>query len=253
MGKKLAGDASDDELFELEKLMRVHPELLYAAQHIEDLWKMRDKNKTEESEEAFIAHFRKIRNIWPVSIEDNHTDQVNRSAGNKFSFKTKYVPLIVLSIAAIFSTILWLNKKEAQTKSITNFSEVSTKPGSRSKLVLPDGSMVWLNAGSKITYGSNFGTLNRNIQLTGEAFFDVKKSNIPFIIHTSAVQIKVLGTAFDVKAYPTEHTIETSLIRGKVEVSITNNLTSLFHDVRNRIKERITLSPEENSLSFLSL
>ena len=220
LGKKLAGDASEDEIFELEKLMKVHPELLYAAQHIEDLWKMRDRNKTDESEEAFIAHFRKMRNIWPVPMESTDPLPPKLKTRRWPSLKTRYIPILAISITVIISTILWLNKKETQTRSINHFSEVSTKPGSRSKLVLPDGSTVWLNAGSKITYGSNFGTLNRNIQLTGEAFFDVKKTTIPFIIHTGAVQIKVLGTAFNVKSYPTEHTIETSLIRGKVEVSM---------------------------------
>ena len=220
LGKKLAGDASDDELFELEKLMKIHPELLYAAQHIEDLWKMRDKDKTAESEEAFIAHCRKIRNIWPVPIEGSDPLPDKPKTIRRFSFKSKYIPITAISLTVILSTVLWLNKKEAQSTTKAHYSEVSTKPGSRSKLLLPDGSIVWLNAGSKITYGSNFGSLDRNIQLIGEAFFDVKKTTLPFIIHTGAVQIKVLGTAFNVKAYPSEQTIETSLIRGKVEVSM---------------------------------
>jgi Fe2+-dicitrate sensor, membrane component len=220
LGKKLANDASEDELFELEKLMRVHPELLYAAQHIEDLWKMRDLDKTDESEEAFIAHFRKIRNIWPVPVEGVESSPTNQRSTRWYFFKTKHIAIFAISLTVILSTILWLNKKETQSRGKTEYSEISTKPGSRSKLVLPDGSVVWLNAGSKITYGSSFGTLNRNIQLTGEAFFDVKKSTIPFIIHTGNVQIKVLGTAFNVKAYPTEQSIITSLIRGRVEVSM---------------------------------
>ena len=220
LGKKLSGDASEDELFELDKLMRLHPELLYAAQHLEDMWKMRDRNNTDESEEAFIAHFRKIRNIWPVPIEGTDPLPLKPKSSKGLKFKTKHLAILAISLTIILSTILWLNKKEVQSKAKSQYSEISTKPGSRSKLVLPDGSIVWLNAGSKITYGSSFGTLNRNIQLTGEAFFDVKKTSIPFIIHTGTVQIKVLGTAFNVKAYPTEQTIVTSLIRGRVEVSM---------------------------------
>ena len=220
LGKKLAGDANEEDLFELDKLMKLHPELLYAAQHIEDMWKMRDREKTDESEEAFIAHFRKMRNIWPVANEGKDQLTVNSIRSKWQFFTTKHIAVFAISLTIILSTILWLNRKEAQSQTKSQFSEISTKPGSRSKLILPDGSIVWLNAGSKITYGSSFGSLHRNIQLTGEAFFDVKKSNIPFIIHTSTVQIKVLGTVFNVKAYPTEQTIVTSLIRGRVEVSM---------------------------------
>ncbi len=92
--------------------------------------------------------------------------------------------------------------------------------GSKTKLVLPDSTVVWLNAGSKLTYNENFGTSNRSTSLIGEAFFDVKKSSIPFTIHANTILIKVLGTAFNVKAYPDEKTTETSLIRGRVEITL---------------------------------
>ena len=85
---------------------------------------------------------------------------------------------------------------------------------------MPDSTIVWLNAGSKLTYSENFGVQNRNTTLTGEAYFDVKKGAIPFIIHTNGLKIRVLGTAFNVKSYPDEMTTETSLLRGKLEVSI---------------------------------
>ena len=82
-------------------------------------------------------------------------------------------------------------------------NEVSTQPGSKSKIQLPDGSTVWLNAGSKLTYTKDFGKEIREVTLIGEAFFDVTKmKEKPFIIHTSSINIKVLGTAFNVKAYP---------------------------------------------------
>ncbi|MDQ6610580.1 MAG: FecR family protein, partial [Bacteroidota bacterium] len=99
-------------------------------------------------------------------------------------------------------------------------AEVFTRPGSRTKLILPDGSEVWLNAGSRLTYQQPFGDATRSVNLIGEAFFDVVKSNKPFIIYTGGVQIKVLGTAFNVRSYPNEKKIETSLVRGRVEVTL---------------------------------
>jgi ferric-dicitrate binding protein FerR (iron transport regulator) len=100
-------------------------------------------------------------------------------------------------------------------------SEVSTPIGAKStKIVLPDSTVVWLNAGSRLTYNEKFGQDNRNTTLTGEAFFDVKKSSIPFIIHAQALRIRVTGTAFNVKSYPNEKTTETSLIRGSLEITL---------------------------------
>jgi ferric-dicitrate binding protein FerR (iron transport regulator) len=138
----------------------------------------------------------------------------------------------VLAAAFLFA---WRNYgTEVTPTEQKTFSEVSTKPGSKTKLVLPDSSVVWLNAGSKLTYNEQFGVKNRNATLTGEAFFEVKKTGIPFIIQTNSVQIKVLGTSFNVRSYPDEKTTETSLIHGKVEITL-----------NNRPGEKYTLKPNE--------
>jgi ferric-dicitrate binding protein FerR (iron transport regulator) len=102
-----------------------------------------------------------------------------------------------------------------------NFAgEISTRMGSRTRMVLPDSTVVLLNAGSKLTYNEKFGITNRNTTLSGEAFFDVKKSSIPFYIQANYVHIMVLGTAFIVNSYPNDKTTETCLIRGTVEVTL---------------------------------
>ncbi|MDN3657148.1 DUF4974 domain-containing protein [Ferruginibacter paludis] len=93
--------------------------------------------------------------------------------------------------------------------------------GERKNFQLPDGSVVTLNGGSKVTIGEGYGISTRDIFLEGEAFFDVKHNqDIPFIVHTTAMDIKAVGTAFDVKAYPGEKITETSLIKGMVEVTL---------------------------------
>lgn len=93
--------------------------------------------------------------------------------------------------------------------------------GERKNFQLPDGSMVLLNAGSQIRIPADYGTESRDIYLAGEAFFDVKHhDNQPFIVHTSAMDVKALGTAFNVMAYPGETKTETALVRGKVEITL---------------------------------
>jgi ferric-dicitrate binding protein FerR (iron transport regulator) len=114
-------------------------------------------------------------------------------------------------------------------------NEISTRPGSKTRVELPDGSIVWLNAGSKLTYNKDFNQQLREVSLTGEGYFDVAKNKEkPFIIHTSTINVKVLGTVFNVKAYPQDKRTETSLIRGSVEVTI-----------RSRPNDKIILSPSE--------
>ena len=119
--------------------------------------------------------------------------------------------------------------KEAQ-------NTITTKRGSKSKVQLPDGSEVWLNADSKITYKENFQGQNREVQLEGEAFFDVARDDSrPFIIHTPAIDVRVLGTAFNVRAYADERNTETSLIRGSVEITL----------VKSPDRKKIILKPND--------
>lgn len=98
-------------------------------------------------------------------------------------------------------------------------NEVIAEKGNRSTIILPDGSKVWLNADSRLTYREAFNNRVREVELEGEAFFDVAKDSVrPFIVHTSGIDVRVLGTAFNVKSYPGDATIEATLIRGMIEV-----------------------------------
>jgi transmembrane sensor len=104
--------------------------------------------------------------------------------------------------------------------------------GERKTIQLPDGSDVTINAGSTLQIKPQFGIKTRDVYLQGEAFFDVKhNANVPFIVHTDAMEVKALGTAFNVKAYQNEVFTEAALIRGLVEVTLTkeNNFKLLLH------------------------
>jgi ferric-dicitrate binding protein FerR (iron transport regulator) len=147
------------------------------------------------------------------------------------------------------ASIFWYNSVTKKATSDRPFvagqagkkNEVSTRNGSKTTITLPDGSKVWLNAGSSLTYNKDFGGEIREVELSGEAFFEVvpamsttKTQKIPFIIHTRHLDVRVLGTAFNVKSYPGDKQTETSLVHGKVEV--------LIH---NRPEEKIVLHPNE--------
>ncbi len=99
--------------------------------------------------------------------------------------------------------------------------------GSQSKIVLPDGTIAWLNSGSILKYNTNYGNKNRTVYLTGEGYFDVQKDpEKPFFVYANDIKVKVLGTVFNVRAYNDEATVEVNLIEGKVDISSTENKAS---------------------------
>ncbi len=98
-------------------------------------------------------------------------------------------------------------------------TEIKSPFGARSEVVLPDGSIVWLNAGSKISYSSDFNEKGRDVQLHGEGYFKVaKNAEMPFRVKTGDLSIQAIGTEFNVKSYDDEDVIETTLVEGKISI-----------------------------------
>lgn len=102
------------------------------------------------------------------------------------------------------------------------FADISVEAplGSRTKLYLPDGTLVWLNAGSRMTYSQGFGVDNRKVELEGEGYFEVQRNEkLPFFVKTKDLQLQVLGTKFNFRDYPEDHEVVVSLLEGKVGLS----------------------------------
>jgi ferric-dicitrate binding protein FerR (iron transport regulator) len=130
------------------------------------------------------------------------------------------------------------NKPATQPAAQVAWHEVAAKYGTRSYLELPDGSKLWLNAGSKVRYADGFATGKRELNLSGEGFFDVKHDPAqPFLIHAGTVDVRVLGTSLNVRAYPGDPTIETTLIQGKAEIEPGNGVPPIVL----RPSEKVTM------------
>lgn len=114
--------------------------------------------------------------------------------------------------------LIILNESEKlESTSLVGSNQLIVPYGTRAKVRLSDGTLVWLNAGSRLIYPAVFDGGSRNVTLVGEAFFDVEKDrDHPFIVKTSDVRIKVLGTRFNVAAYPDEELIQTTLEEGAI-------------------------------------
>lgn len=136
----------------------------------------------------------------------------------------KYAASLFLVCTA---ALIWYSMKIGDHKVADTpaFLTKSTKQGERLKLVLPDSSVVYLNGGSKLSFAHRFEKgKHREIYLEGEAFFEVKQDiNRPFIVHTGHLQTRVLGTSFNVDAYPGNGTYSISVRTGRVGVSAAND------------------------------
>jgi transmembrane sensor len=125
--------------------------------------------------------------------------------------------LIAFGLGFYFHSVI--NHGNAVSTEAGIYNEVTSPKGSRTQIVLPDGTKVWLNANSRIKYPMDFLKGDREVSLTGEAFFEVTKNNKRrFIVKTGDLAIKVWGTKFNVKAYPEEKTIQTTLVEGSVSI-----------------------------------
>ena len=171
-------------------------------------WIMKEEN-AEEKEKASLEYWNEL---------DTEADSKTYSALERVNLRTGYnkehlenivlyhkfvrIVAVVIPICLLAGGLLYYIPSENEQ------IEISTAYGEQKRLVLPDSSEVWLNAGSTITYPKTFTKENRVVTLDGEAYFSVRKDDAkPFIVETSQLSVKVLGTKFNVKAYANDANI----------------------------------------------
>lgn len=120
-------------------------------------------------------------------------------------------------------------KPTGTSVAIISYNTISTQKGGQYQLALPDGSLVWLNAASSITYPTAFGSTERKVKVQGEAYFEIRQlANQPFIVETNNQEVVVLGTSFNINAYKTDAS-ETTLISGRVKVKNLRSASTASH------------------------
>ncbi len=235
MARKLSGEASAEELQELDQLLRLDQHVNYSKEILQDFWRIHPEYDRRYSENKYKKLVQQIKNMGidegKFNEDDHFINGDEAVTGNK---KKKWlIAFGSLVVLIIISTLFFVYAdKQFSQKDTAEFNvknEISTKSGLKTSLVLPDGTKVWLNASSELTYGKNYGNKLREVTLSGEAYFDVvKNKEKPFVIHTTKMDIKVLGTAFNVKCYPGEKTTETSLVRGSIEVTLKGRIDKIM-------------------------
>lgn len=229
LSARLADEITSEELAELELYFKENPSVQLRAGMIENIWSVNQAVSDDYKEAAFNKHLQRMSNHFSEPVMQYESELPAEPAEERPVGKRRVVRLITWLSAAAAAVVLGYFAYcyipfTSSKNSLQAQNTVSTKRGSKSKIQLPDGTQVWLNADSKITYNENFQGNIREVQLSGEAFFDVvHDEDRPFVIHTNVIDVKVLGTAFNVRSYSDEKNTETSLIRGSVEITLRNN------------------------------
>ena len=217
--RKVAGEATADELKELEELLQANRDIIYYEEFLNELWRSPDKPTLSQAEidkqyDEHLLRFKDELTFHPIEEDVFVTERASKS--NKLKYLLLIIP--VLFIAG------FLLQKKIKINPDGTYTTIVAGKRMRKQFQLPDGTKVWLNSESRLSYeGDMLSKDTRSVKLIGEAFFDVKHDkNHPFIVNTDKISIKVLGTAFDVQAYPNEEKSTTTLIRGSIELSVKN-------------------------------
>jgi len=193
-------------------------------------WLSDPKNKAEV-ESWLLEHWTSSPEIDSIALIETvfqHIQEYEIEHQPKSGFSIRRILKIYQKVAALllipiigFGIIYWVTQFN---QSVVQYTETIAPRGQKSQIVLADGTKVWLNSDTKIKYPGNFSKNQRDVFLDGEAFFEVSKNaHQPFVVHTSSVNVKVLGTKFNVKAYSDESEIETSLFEGKINLQMNSS------------------------------
>ena len=206
----LSGEISEVNQQHLSELLKSNVDL---KERFDEMLKLRAISFVPVIEAEKQANYKKLIE----QINDTTTIKLSRSWMSNFrSIAAIFILVISVSVASfyIYKDIVSPNDKAICYET---FSPV----GSQTKIILPDSTVVWINSGSSLKYNQAFGKKDRVVALTGEGYFEVTKDKSkPFIVHTDSLNVKVLGTVFNVRAYNDDANVIVNLIEGSVNVSL---------------------------------
>ncbi|MEO3406197.1 FecR domain-containing protein [Mucilaginibacter sp. CAU 1740] len=219
----LEGKITEEETQYLLQKVQTDKEFSDAFEDIAEIWSARKTvpHNNLRANDALNRVNKKIDELEAVSNQP-----VNPSQQTTI-IKLRPWIAIAASVLVLIGAFWFYNARLSnRSGSALAFTENHTSPGQKKKINLPDGTTVTLNASSNLRVTGNFGDEKREVYLDGEAFFDVKRNpEKPFIVHTGKVATQVLGTHFNVSAYANDANITVSLVQGKVQVDMNNDLS----------------------------
>ena len=206
--KYLSGNSSEKEQKALLDWIR-HDNHMSEFQSIKKEW------KNQILHEPIPSDYQQSWNNLQNNIFGRMQSNLHRTQRTLRFFS--YAALLVLLIA--IPSIVYLFS-QTSTDNLLTYTTISADLGQISKVLLPDSSVIWINSGSRIRYNNEFSTTNRNIELMGEAYFKVHKNKeLPMLVNSSDLLVKVVGTEFCITAFPEENSTMVILESGKIELT----------------------------------
>lgn len=208
--KRLTNTINSEEAVLLEKWIENSPENLRIFNEVSDIWLVSSTHVQND--------FDSLEALSKVKLRIEEVNQVTKPkktllrAGIFLKAAATALLLISLSLVSYYAGI-------SENKPTEDYTLIEAPLGSRTRVNLPDGTKVWLNGGSNLKFCNTFNKTERAVTITGEGYFDVAHNkDLPFFVNTREIRIKVLGTAFNIKAYPEEGLVETTLERGSLAI-----------------------------------
>ncbi|MDR1501967.1 MAG: FecR family protein [Prevotella sp.] len=193
------------QVFEWISANKENEKWLFETEYI---WSLKD--------EVHFSDKKEISRAYQQFVTRNKIFSFQKSKKQLIVSWSKYVAVAIIAILLVIN--IFKLQKTQEMSSQMNVIEVPK--GQRASVILSDGTKVWLNAESKLTYPSGFSSQKRSVSLEGEGFFEVVRSEeIPFEVHVPLLNVTVLGTMFNIKAYKDEIT-EVILEEGKIEIML---------------------------------
>lgn len=209
-----SGEASREEKKDIENWLNQEPENRKLLNDLKEIWLTAgiEQNADHYDIERAVRQFRqKTRFTSQKAVLPQRIPRLIR-----------YAAVLLLLIALPLS--YYYGKKSTPLSG--SFTTISCAQGDKTAIVLPDSSQVILNSGSRLTFNNNFQNGPRQVFLDGEAYFSVqKRTQNPFRVKTSDIEVEVLGTEFNLKAYSDEETTTTTLVTGCLKVTQGDNST----------------------------
>ena len=228
------------------KFIAEHPEKLNEVNEAIEFLRLFEDQSPELPKDKLFALNQQIKERIDIPISASTVHQIVRSRSRKIRMYSLAAAVVIGLVAFVSWWMISPPATQDSVQTLTSKQDYSTNhlkehvipKGARSRITLEDGTQAWINAGSKLEYSQDFmAGATRDVYLEGEAYFDVTSDKEhPFIVHIQGVEIRVLGTSFNVKGYLNESKIEATLVHGKIFIAGDSS------------RDKVTLAPNQRAV-----